>query len=163
MDLVAVDPPISMVNRLITSFSKVSTCRPRKDEDLVTFADRFRGLASEHLMHTGFESSTHIGKHLVFTLINHAMRPEKNLHNAVLQLLTQAQSCNSLGSVADCWLGLFSVLENIREFQDELVKVLSPIQIQEAQEDMVKEFEEFCKEVASIKNEMAVQTVRISV
>lgn len=83
VDLIAVDPPFSMVNRLITSFNKVSSCSHRKQKDLVIFVDRFRGLASKHLIHTGFGTSSYVGEVLLTTFINHANLQEKTLQNAI--------------------------------------------------------------------------------
>ena len=92
VDLIAVDPPIAVVTRLIDSFNKVTACKKRKGEDLTSFASRFRGLAAEHLMHAGATSSSQIGEVLSITLLNNAALSEGTLTNAKLQLIALAES-----------------------------------------------------------------------
>ncbi len=53
IDLVAVEPPIVVVTRLIDSFNRVLSCTRRPSESLSSFVTRFTGLASEHLMQAG--------------------------------------------------------------------------------------------------------------
>ena len=57
VDLVAQDPPIAVVTRLIDSFNKVTSCKHKSNEDLNRFVSRFHGLVAEHLMRAG--SSNH--------------------------------------------------------------------------------------------------------
>lgn len=83
VDLVAVDDPIAMVHSVIPSFNKVSGYRCRKMEHFVSFVDRFRGLAPQHLIQAGFESSTHIQEALAITLINNANFRESTLHKEI--------------------------------------------------------------------------------
>jgi len=92
VELVAVDPPIAMVSRLISSFNKVSSCRRKKNEDLSMFVSRFRGLSAEHLMHSHSSSSSQIGEVLAITLLNNANLEEGTLTNAKLQLISLAEA-----------------------------------------------------------------------
>ena len=64
---VAIDPPIAMVTRLISSFQKVTSCRRQKNEDLTVFVSRFKSLAATHLLHANASSSSQIGKMLAVT------------------------------------------------------------------------------------------------
>ena len=56
VDLIAADPPIDEVTRLIDFFNQVSSCRKRRGEDLKDFVSGFQGLAAKHLMHAGATS-----------------------------------------------------------------------------------------------------------
>lgn len=47
--LVAVDPPITIVTRLISSYHKVTGCHREENEKLSFFVPRFRGLAANQL------------------------------------------------------------------------------------------------------------------
>lgn len=87
MELIAEDPPITMVSRLISSFNKVSSCRCKKNEELPAFVGRFRGLAAEHLMHANPSSSSQVGEVLAITLLNNANLEKATLTNAKLQLI----------------------------------------------------------------------------
>ena len=90
--LVAVDPPIAIVTRLISAFNKVTSCVRRNNEHLNRFVDRFRGVASEHLMHAGASSSSQIGEVLAITMLNNAKLEEGTLTNAKMQLIGLAES-----------------------------------------------------------------------
>ena len=46
VDLIAVDPPIAWVTRLIDSFKQVTNFRKLRGEDLNAFVSRFQGLAA---------------------------------------------------------------------------------------------------------------------
>ena len=92
VNLIAVDPPISVVTRLIDSFNKVTSCRRRQSENLNHFVSRFRGLAAEHLMRAGTTQSSQIGEVLAITLLNNADLPEGTLTNSKLQLISLARS-----------------------------------------------------------------------
>lgn len=61
IELIAVDPPITVVSRLMTSFNKVKSCHSRRLESLTTFVSRCRGLAADQLMHSGLSSSFQVG------------------------------------------------------------------------------------------------------
>ena len=97
IELIAVDPPIPVVSRLIASFNKVTNCRRRRSEDLNTFVSRSRGLAADHLMHGGLSSSSQVGQVLAITLLNNASLSEETLTNAKLQLISLAQARESQG------------------------------------------------------------------
>ena len=98
VDLIAVDPPIAVVTRLIDSFNQVTNCRKRRGEDLNSFVSRFQGLAAEHLMHAGATSSSQIGEVLAITLLNNAALDESTLTNAKLRLISLAESRRELDS-----------------------------------------------------------------
>lgn len=59
--LVAVDPPITTVKSLISSYQKVTGCRREKNEKLSNFVSCFRGLPAKHLLHSHASSSSQIG------------------------------------------------------------------------------------------------------
>ena len=90
--LVAVDPPISMVTRLISSYQQVTSCWRDRSENLSTFVLRFRRLAAEHLLHANASSSSQIGEVLAITLLNNANLGEGTLTNAKLQLISHAEA-----------------------------------------------------------------------
>lgn len=92
VDLLAVEPPIAIVTRLISSFNKVSACVRHKSEDLSAFVSRFRGLAAEHMMHAGVSSNSQVGEILAITLLNNSNLSEETLSNAKMQLVGMAQS-----------------------------------------------------------------------
>ena len=92
VDTVAVDPPIAMVTRLISSFQKVTSCRRSKNEDLRVFVSRFRGLAATHLLHAIASSSSQIGEVLAVTLLNNANLDEGTLIIATSVLITLAEA-----------------------------------------------------------------------
>ena len=92
VELIAVDPPIAVVSRLISSFNAVTNCRRQRNEDLGTFVSRFRGLAADHLMHGGLSSSSQVGEVLAITLLNNANLSEETLTSAKLQLISLAQA-----------------------------------------------------------------------
>ena len=92
VDTVAIDPPIAMVSRLISSFQKVTSCRCSKNEDLRVFVSRFRGLAASHLLHANASSSSQIGEVLAVTLLNNANLDEGTLMNATSALITHAEA-----------------------------------------------------------------------
>ena len=92
VNLIAIDPLIAMVSKLINSFHRVSTCRQKKNEDLSVFVSRFRGLAAEHLMHSNASTSSQIGEVLAITLLNNANLEERTLTNAKLQLISLAEA-----------------------------------------------------------------------
>ena len=72
VELLAVEPPIAVVTRLISSFNKVSMCTRRKNEDLSAFVSRFRGYAADHLMHAGVPANSQVGEILAITLLNNS-------------------------------------------------------------------------------------------
>lgn len=81
IDLVAIDPPICVVSRLISSFDKVTGCCRKSPEDVGTFVARFRGLAAEHLIHAGLASTSQMGEVLAI-----AMRKNPNLSEETLTI-----------------------------------------------------------------------------
>lgn len=99
VNLLAVDHPIAVVTRLITSFNKVESFRRGKEENLNRFVDRFRGLASDQLMHAGASSSSQIGEVLAITLLNNANLEEGILANANMQLTSLAEPRGNYPSI----------------------------------------------------------------
>ena len=71
-ELLAVDPPIAVVTRLISSINEMTSCKRKKNEELASFVSRFQVLAADHLMHAGPNNSSLIGKVLAITLLNNA-------------------------------------------------------------------------------------------
>jgi len=90
--IVAVDAPIAMVTRLISSFQKVTSCQRKKNEDLRIFVSRFRGLAAKHLMSANASSSSQIGEVLAITLLNNANLEDGTLTNAKVALINLAEA-----------------------------------------------------------------------
>ena len=95
IELIAVDPPIAVVSRLIQSFNAVTNCRRNRSEDLGSFVSRFRGLAADHWMHGGLSSSSQVGEVLAITLLNNANLSEETLTSAKLQLISLAEALSS--------------------------------------------------------------------
>ncbi len=62
IDVVAVEPPMVAVTRLIDSFNRVSSCSWKPSESLSSFVTRFTGLASEHLMQAGSSPTSKVGE-----------------------------------------------------------------------------------------------------
>lgn len=92
VNLIAIDPPIAMVSRPISSFNKIAPCRRRKIEDLSVFVSRFQGLAAEHRIHSNASTFSQIGEVLAITLLNNANLEEGTLANAKLHLMSLAES-----------------------------------------------------------------------
>ena len=125
VELLAVDPPIAVVTRLISSFKDVTSCKRKKNEELVSFVSRFQGLAAEHLMHAGPSNSSQIGEVLAITLLNNADLAEQALTNAKLQLISHAEArdgeAESSVQVRNTDLqGVFSCIEQISDVADVL-------------------------------------------
>lgn len=76
VELIAEDPPITMVSKLISSFNKNSSCHRRKNSELYFLVSRFQGLAAEHLMHANSSSSSQVGDVLAITLLNNSSLEE---------------------------------------------------------------------------------------
>ena len=91
IELIAVDSPIAVVSRLISSFHRVTDFCRRRNEDLRSFVSRFRGLAADHLMHGALSSSSQVGEVLAITLLNNANLSEETLTSAKLQLIALAK------------------------------------------------------------------------
>lgn len=91
VNLIAVDPPIAGVSRLISSFNKVTSCERKQKEDLTMFVSRFRGLAADHLVQVNASSSSQIGEVLAITLLNNAKLAEGTLTNAKMSLIALAE------------------------------------------------------------------------
>ncbi len=79
IDLVAVEPPMVAVTRLIDSFNRVSNCTRKPTEALSNFVTRFTGLASEHLMKVGSSPNSKVGEVLAITMQNNANLGETTL------------------------------------------------------------------------------------
>ncbi len=92
IDLVAVEPPMVVVTRLIDSFNRMSSCTRRASESLSSFVTRFTGLASEQLMQVGSSPTVKIGQVLAITLLNNANLGDSTLSSAKIQLIKAAQS-----------------------------------------------------------------------
>lgn len=92
LELIAVDPPNSVVTRLINSHNKVTTCRRKKNEDLSVFVSIFPVLAAEHLMHSNLISGSQIAEVLAITLLNNFNLEEGRLTNSKLQLISRAEN-----------------------------------------------------------------------
>ncbi len=60
VDLIAIDPTIVVINRLINSFNKAVKCQRNKHESLMQLVSRFYGLASQHFIHGGLSSSSQV-------------------------------------------------------------------------------------------------------
>lgn len=58
VNVVAVDPPMVMVTRLIVSFNKFSSVDRSKNKELSRFVFCFRGAPAEHLQQTASSSSS---------------------------------------------------------------------------------------------------------
>ena len=91
IELIAIDSPIATVFRLIDSLHRVNNCHHRRNEDLLAFVSRFRGLGADHLMHGGLSSSSQVGEVLAIKLLNNANLREETLTNAKLQLIALAK------------------------------------------------------------------------
>lgn len=93
VDLVASDPPIAVVSRLICSFNRVTECTRDigRGESLSSFVSRFHGLASEHLMISNATASSQVGEVLAITLLNNARLPDSTLTNAKLELISRGE------------------------------------------------------------------------
>ena len=100
MDLIATDPPIVVVSRLIESFNRVSNCRRKKGETLTSYTSRFSGLASEHLMHADTSPNSKIGEVLAITLLTNANLGETTHQSAKIQLINAAKARHPEGSDA---------------------------------------------------------------
>lgn len=77
-DLITVDPPIAVVNRLIVCFKNVRICKgkQKKTKPLVS---RFLELCAEHMIRTGAVQSSRIGEVLAMQLLNNAALPDSTL------------------------------------------------------------------------------------
>jgi hypothetical protein len=95
--LLATDPPMAIVSRLITTFNKVVLCKRKPNESLKVFVTRFWGLAADHLMHAGASSSSQTAEMLAIILLNNASLQDETLTAAKLELIRVAESrqCDS--------------------------------------------------------------------
>ena len=98
--LVAVDPPIALVTRLISSNQKVTSCRRDRNEKLSSFVSPFRGLVGKHLLHANSSFPSQIGEVLAITLLNIANLEEGMLKNARLQLISRAEAREKCSIIA---------------------------------------------------------------
>ena len=90
--LLATDPPMAIVSRLISTFSKVTSCKRKPKEDLNQFTSRFWGLAADHLMHANASSSSQTAEMLAIILLNNSLLPDDTLTAAKLELIRIAES-----------------------------------------------------------------------
>lgn len=91
VDLIAIDPPITVVTRLIDTFNAVINCKRGANETITNYVSRFHGLASKHLIRAGTTSSEQIGEVLAITVLNNANLSSTNLNQAKMNLIALAQ------------------------------------------------------------------------
>jgi hypothetical protein len=92
VELIATDPPMAVVSRLINTFNKVVGCKRKPKEAINTFVSRFWGLAADHLMHAGTSSSSQTAEMLAIILLNNASLQDETLTAAKLELIRLAES-----------------------------------------------------------------------
>lgn len=90
--LLTVEPPISVVTRLISFFYRVNTCALRINKDCSAFVSRLGGLAVAHPMYVGVAENSHVGGILPITLLINLNRSEETFSNAKLQVVAMAKS-----------------------------------------------------------------------
>lgn len=90
-DLIALEPPISVFQRLTRSFSNVIPCKSKNYEDFNRYVSRFRPLAANHVMRAGSSSQSQIGEKLSITLLNNNSLSEAFLINSKLRLIVMAE------------------------------------------------------------------------
>jgi hypothetical protein len=90
--LLATDPPMDIVSRLINTFSKVISCKHKPKEDIEEFTSRFWGLAADHLKHTIACTSSQTAEMLAIILLNNFLRPNDTLTAAKLEVIRIAES-----------------------------------------------------------------------
>jgi hypothetical protein len=90
--LLATDPPMAIVSRLINTFSKVISCKRKPKEDINEFTSRFWGLAADHLMHANASTSSQTAEMLAIILLNNSLLPDDTLTAAKLELIRIAES-----------------------------------------------------------------------
>jgi hypothetical protein len=83
---------MAIVSRLITTFTKVTTCKRKPKEDLNQFTSRFWGLAADHLMHANASTSSQTAEILAIILLNNALLTDETLTAANLELIRIAES-----------------------------------------------------------------------
>lgn len=86
VELLAIEPPISVDTPLMSSFNHVSTCASRNNEELSAFTSRFRVLAVDHILHDGVAVNSQVVEALAITLINNSNLIAETLYNAKMQL-----------------------------------------------------------------------------
>jgi hypothetical protein len=94
VQLLATDPPMAVVSRLISTFNKVISCKRRPKENISTFVSRFWGLAADHLMKVGASSSSQKAEMLAIILLNSACLQEETFTAAKLELIRIAEDRN---------------------------------------------------------------------
>jgi hypothetical protein len=90
--LLATDPPMAIVSRLINTFSRVTSFKRMAKEDLKQFTSRFWGLAADHLMHANASSSSQTAEILAILLLNNSLLPDDTLTAAKLELIRIEES-----------------------------------------------------------------------
>jgi hypothetical protein len=90
--LLATDPPMAIISRLINTFSKVISCKRKPNEDINEFTSLFWGLAAEHLVHANASTSSQTAEILAIILLNNSLLPDDTLTAAKLELIRIAES-----------------------------------------------------------------------
>jgi len=90
VDLIAKDPPTTVVTRLIDSFVKVQGCRRRKDQAIAPYVSKFVALASKHLIYSGATSESQVGEVMAITLLNNANLDRSTHQTATMQMIQTA-------------------------------------------------------------------------
>jgi hypothetical protein len=90
--LLATDPPMAIVYRLINTFSNVIFCKRKPKDDIKTFTSRFWGLSADHLMHANAFTSGQTAEMLAIILLNNSLLPDDTLTAAKLELIRIAES-----------------------------------------------------------------------
>jgi hypothetical protein len=90
--LLATDPPMAIVSRLINTFRKVIFCKSKPKEDINEFISRFWGLAADHMIHANASTSSQTAEILDIILLNNSLLPDDTLTAAKLQLIRIAES-----------------------------------------------------------------------
>jgi hypothetical protein len=90
--LLATDPRMAIVSRLINTFSKVISCKRKPKEDINECTSRFWGLAADHLMHADASTSSQTAEMLAIILLNNYLLPDDTMTAAKLELIRIAES-----------------------------------------------------------------------
>ncbi len=77
-----------VVNRLIDSFNRVSSCTQKPSESLSSLMTRFTVLASEHLVQAGSSPTCKVGEVIAITMLNKANLGDTTLSSAKIQRIT---------------------------------------------------------------------------
>lgn len=91
VDLIAVDPQISGVSRLISSFNICKWCERKNNGDLTMFILRLGVIAADQLVQVIASSSSQIGEVLAITLLDNAKLIGGTITNAKISLISRAE------------------------------------------------------------------------